>query len=164
MNLKPIGYFSKPHGLKGHLILFTQLQFKGKLNVIFIEQGGSQAPYFVEEMKPFNNGFLVKLETINDVNAANVLKNKEILAEDKFLVKEKDFEFLNFALIDEVKGEIGPIEGIEGTESNPLLIVNCKGKQIVLPYNPDFIVKVVKTKKQLLYRAPEGLIDVLLED
>ena len=164
MKLKPIGYFSKPHGLKGHLILFTELDFKNKLNVLFIEQGGSQAPYFIEEFKPFNNGFLVKLEGVNDINAATVLKNKEVLAEEKYTIKEESFEYLHFTLIDEIKGEVGVIEGLEGNAANPLLRVLSGEKEILLPFNPEFILKSVKAKKQLFYKAPEGLIDMYLED
>lgn len=163
MALKPIGYFSKPHGLKGHLILFTTLDFKKKPDAIFIEQNGSQAPYFIEEFKSFNNGFLLKLETINDINAANTLKNKEVLADEKFIVKEKDFEFLHFTLIDEVKGEVGQIEGLEGNTANPLLRVVSGEREILLPFSEDLIIKAVKAKKQLFYKAPEGLIELYLE-
>lgn len=163
MNLQPIGYFSKPHGLKGHLILFTHLDFKNKLNVIFIEQAGSQAPYFIEEMKPFSNGFLVKLENINDINSANALKNKEILAESKHIVKEKEFEFYLFTLIDELKGEVGVIQSLDGNATNPILKVLAGEKEILLPYREEFVLKVVKAKKQLFYKAPEGLIDMYLE-
>lgn len=162
MKLKPVGYFSKPHGLKGHLILFTDLDFKKRPNVVFIEQSGSQAPYFIEEFKEFSKGFLVKLETVNDINAANALKNKEVLAEDKFLAEEKEFEFLNFTLIDEMKGEVGLITGLEGNEANPLLIVLAGEKEILLPFSEELVVKIVKTKKQLFYKAPEGLIDLYL--
>jgi 16S rRNA processing protein RimM len=163
MKLKSIGYFSKPHGLKGHLILFTETEFKKKPEVVFVEQSGSQAPYFIQEFKPFNNGFLVKLETVDEVNAATKLKNKTVLAEEKYLVKEKEFEFLNFTLIDETKGEVGVIEGLEGNEANPLLKVLVAGKEVLLPYSPDFVIKTVKTKKQLFYRAPDGLIEMYLE-
>ena len=163
MKLKPIGYFSKSHGLKGHLILFTELDFKSKLEVLFIEQGGSQAPFFIEEFKPFNNGFLVKLEGVNDINAATVLKNKEVLAEEKYTIKEKGFEYEGFTLMDEIKGEVGVIEGLDGNSANPLLRVIAGEKEILLPYSTEFIIKAVKTKKQLFYKAPEGLIDMYLE-
>ena len=162
MKLKPIGYFSKPHGLKGHLILFTEYDFKNKLDVLFIEQSGSQAPFFIEEIKPFNNGFLVKLEGVNDINAATVLKNKEVLADAKFIIAEKEFEYLNYTLIDEIKGEVGVIEGLEGNAANPLLKVIAGEKEILLPYSTEFIIKAVKVKKELFYRAPEGLIDMYL--
>lgn len=163
MKLKPIGYFSKAHGLKGHLILFTNFAFKKKPGAVFIEQAGSQAPYFVQEFKAFNKGFLLKLETIDDVNSANALKNKEVLAEEKYLEKTDDFEFTDFTLIDELKGEVGQITGLEENAANPLLVINAGGKEILLPFNEDLITKVVKTKKQLFYKAPEGLIDLYLE-
>ena len=163
MALKPIGYFSKPHGLKGHLILFTEHDLKKKLEVVFIEQSGSQAPYFIENIKPFNNGFLMKLESVNDINAASVLKNKEVLADEKFIIKEKEFEYLNFTLIDELKGEVGQITGMEGNAANPLLIVSTGEKEILLPFSEELILKIVKSKKQLFYNAPEGLIDLYLE-
>jgi 16S rRNA processing protein RimM len=163
MTLKPIGYFSKPHGLKGHLILFTEYDFKNKPEVVFIEQAGSQAPYFIENIKPFNNGFLIKLEGVNDINAASVLKNQEVLADEKLIIKEKGFEYLNFTLIDELKGEVGRITGLEGNAANPLLIVGTGEKEILLPFSEELIMKVVKTKKQLFYKAPEGLIDLYLE-
>ena len=164
MKLQTIGYFSKPHGLKGHLVLFTDLDFDVDISVVFIENKGSQAPYFIEEMTEFNKGFLVKLEGINDVNAAAVLKNKEVLADEKFIIEEDEFEFLNFVLIDKSKGEVGVITGIEGSETNPLIVVNVNGKEILLPFAEDLITKIVKTKKQVFYNAPEGLIDMYLEN
>lgn len=164
MKLKPIGYFSKPHGLKGHLVLFTDLDFDVAMNVLFVENKGSQAPYFIEEMTEFNKGFLVKLEGINDVNAAAALKNKEALADEKFILEQESFELLNFTLIDKEKGELGTIIGLEGSETNPLVVVNVKGKEVLLPFADDLITKIVKTKKQVYYNAPEGLIDMYLEE
>ncbi len=162
MKLRPIGHFSKPHGLKGHLILFTEFDLKNKLKVIFIEQSGSQAPYFIEEFKPFNKGFLVKLEAVNDVNAANLLKNKDVLAEEKFIIEEESFEYLNFLLIDEEKGEVGLIQGLTGSDANPLFVIVKDGKEILLPFSDEFVTKIVKTKKQIFYKAPEGLLDLYL--
>lgn len=164
MKLKPIGYFSKPHGLKGHLILFTSLDFDENMNVVFIESKGSQAPFFIEEMTEFNKGFLVKLEGINEVNAASALKNKEVLADEKYIIKEDSFEYAGYILIDKTKGEVGEIKGIEGGDTNPLLIVEVNGKEVLLPFMEELITKVIKTKKQLLYDAPEGLIDMYLEE
>lgn len=163
MQLVPAGYFSKPHGLKGHLILFTDLDFDESLNVLFIENKGSQAPYFIESMMVFNKGFIVKLEGVNDINAASLLKNKPVLADEKFIIEEEEFEFLNYTLIDKTKGEIGVIEGLEGSDTNPVLKVMVKGKEILLPFVDDLVIKVVESKKQLHYDAPEGLIDMYLE-
>jgi 16S rRNA processing protein RimM len=164
MKLKSIGYFSKPHGLKGHLILKTSFDFKQSIKALFIEMSGSQAPHFLEEMKPFKEGFLVKLEGINRVEEAASFKNKEVLADEKFILKDTNvFEYAGFTLIDKHKGEIGLIEELIDTPGNPLLRVSVAGQEVLLPYNTHFIENVNKAGKQLLYNAPEGLIDMYLE-
>lgn len=163
MKLTPIGYFSKTHGLKGHLVLKTTSDFKtNNLQAVFIDLNGSQAPYFIEEMTNFNDGFLVKLETINTVELAAKLKNSEVCIEDKFIIEETDFEFLDFVLMDKLKGEVGVIKELIDTPGNPLIRIEKDGKEILLPFNADFIEKAVKAKKQLFYNAPEGLIDLYL--
>lgn len=164
MKLEPVGYFSKPHGLKGQLILFTALDFEENLSVLFIDNKGSQAPYFIEEITLFNKGFLVKLEGINDINAATLLKNKVVLVDSKFIIEEDAFEFMDYTLIDKTKGEIGKIEGLEGSDINPLLKIVINGKEVLLPFAEDLITKVIENKKQLFYDAPEGLIDMYLEE
>ncbi|MGZ3884244.1 MAG: ribosome maturation factor RimM [Bacteroidia bacterium] len=163
MQLQPVGYFSRTHGLKGHLVLQAscELDISG-IRAVFIEAGGSQAPYFTEEIKEFSGGFLLKLEGIDTVETAAKLKNKTVLAEAKHIAEEAAFEFLNYKLVDEVKGEVGLIEDLVGTPGNPLLKVNRAGQEVLLPFNADFIVKVRKKEKQLLYHSPEGLLDLYL--
>jgi 16S rRNA processing protein RimM len=163
MQFKSVGYFSKTHGLKGHLVLFSQADFDfGSTTAIFIEQGGSQAPYFVEEMKPFNDGLLVKLEGINSIEEAGKLKNKTVLVDSTFVEEEEEFEFLNYTLIDKQKGEIGKVEEFINDTGNPLLRINRAGQEILLPFNEDFIEKIKKKEKQILYNAPEGLLELYL--
>lgn len=164
MKPESIGYFSKPHGLKGHLILFTTLDFDENLKVIFVEHNGSHAPYFIEEMTAFNKGFLIKLEGINDINAAGLLKNKEVLADHQYIIKQEEFEYTGFTLIDQTKGAIGTIEGLEGSEENPLLKITVHAKELLLPYTEELVTKVVKSKKQVFYNAPDGLIDLFLNE
>ncbi len=163
MQFKEIGYFSKTHGLKGHLLLFTSVDLEiEQIKAVFIEIGGSQAPYFVEEIKPFTNGFLVKLESVNSVEEANKLKNKTIFADKKLVYEEEEFEFLNFTLFDLEKGEIGLIEEFIDTPGNPILKIMKGDKEILLPFSEDFIEAVKKKEKQLIYRAPEGLLEIYL--
>ncbi|MBL7931654.1 MAG: hypothetical protein JNL60_07125, partial [Bacteroidia bacterium] len=65
MDLKQIGYFSKTHGVKGHLILKSDLYFDQDLKALFLEtQGGGKAPYFISEIKETNQGLIMLLEEI----------------------------------------------------------------------------------------------------
>ena len=65
-------------------------------------------------------------------------------------------------MIDQLKGEVGQITGLEGNTANPLLIVSTGEKEILLPFSEELVIKIIKTKKQLFYKAPEGLIDLYL--
>lgn len=165
MKLISAGYFSKPHGLKGHLVLFTDFEIDEKINAVFIEKNGSQAPYFIEQFNPHPKGYLVKLEGINSVDEAVKFKNHEVFTEEKHLISEPDdeFELAGFKLIDKTRGEIGVIMGIDENNNNPLILVQCLEKQILLPYQELFITKIIKSKKELYYNAPDGLIDMYLE-
>ena len=178
MNLIPIGYFSKTHGLKGHIVLKISTPINiAKLKTLFIETNGSQAPYFIEEMSKFKEDYIVKLETIDNVDLAAKLKNSEVCVEEKFIVEEIDFEFLGFTLVDKQKGEVGVIAELIDTPGNPLLRIERRDirdlrdkrdgrdsgdKEILIPFNIDFIVKVIKDKKQLIYNIPDGLLEIYL--
>jgi len=162
MKLLPVGYLSRAHGLKGHLVLKTESDFTDKINAFFLELNGSQAPYFVEELEPFKDGFIVKLEGVDSVETATKLKNCQVLAEEKFIVKAKAFELVGFRVVDVNRGEIGLIEELIDTPGNPLLRVMKGEAEILLPYHERFIEKVNKSKKELIYRAPEGLIEMYL--
>ena len=73
METKEIGYISKTHALKGQVVL-RLLDFIGinsNLTSLFITLNGSQVPYFIEECNPINQGYLLKLETINSIDLAN---------------------------------------------------------------------------------------------
>jgi 16S rRNA processing protein RimM len=46
--------------------------------------------------------------------------------------------------------------------ANPLLQVNFNGTEILIPIFEGLIEKVVRKKKELYIKAPEGLIDLYL--
>ena len=65
LNTQEIGYISKTHGLKGHVILRVNDDIDVDSEIIksiFLELNGSQVPYFIEECRPNNTGNILKLE------------------------------------------------------------------------------------------------------
>ena len=80
MNTEEIGYISKTHGLKGHVILRLNEYIninEEAIKSIFIEINGSQVPYFIEEFRPNNTGYIIKLETIDTVDTSKKLVGKK---------------------------------------------------------------------------------------
>ena len=87
MNTEEIGYISKTHGLKGHVILrlneLTRID-EVAIKSVFLEINGSQVPYFIEECRPNNTGYILKLENIDVIDF-----KREILSD--FTGALKDF-------------------------------------------------------------------------
>lgn len=163
MNLKEIGYFSKTHGLKGHL----QLQLKTDFDIdncqaLFVEINGSHSPYFIEEYREGKNSFVVLLEDIDVIEKAAKLVGKAVSVDEKLLFADEGNLLLGFMVIDNIKGELGLITEVIDNGINPVIQIKHKDKDLLLPLNQDFIEKLDEKAKILYYKAPEGLIDMYL--
>ena len=73
-----------------------------------------------------------------------------------------DHEVIGFEVEDVVKGEIGKVTAIADLKQNPLLVIEFKDKEILLPIFDGLIVKVDRKLKRLKVKAPDGLIDLYL--
>lgn len=164
MDLSLVGYFSKPHGYKGHLILKIEKDFDiDKANALFVETATGKAPYFISEIKDANNGLIVALEEIDSAEKAKPLIGKKIYAESKYLFKdEQGIEWMDYEVIDAALGSLGKVQGVSDNGQQLLLSLSYKGKEVILPLVEDFIEKVDEGNKVLHFKTPEGLIDVYL--
>ena len=168
MNTEEIGYISKTHGLKGHVILrLNELVNIDEENIksIFLELSGSQVPYFVEECRPNNTGYILKLETINHVDTSKKLIGKKAFALTDFILQADDSvtEFIGYTIIDSRLGNIGIISDIDEKTDNVIIkVVHPTGAEIILPFNDDFIIEIDDDLKTIEFNAPEGLVEMYL--
>jgi 16S rRNA processing protein RimM len=165
MDLKEIGYFSKTHGIKGHLILKSEADFYfEEVNAFFIDSGGSKAPYFVSEISDTNNGIMVLFEEITSVEKAKTLIGKKVFIDSQF-VSEEDaaIDWVGFELIDSLHGNLGEITGVSDNGHQVIVSILYKNKEIILPLVDDFIEKIDEASRKIFFKAPEGLIEVYLE-
>jgi 16S rRNA processing protein RimM len=168
MQVKEIGYISKTHGLKGHVILrlneFVQIDQEA-IKSVFLDLNGSQVPYFITECKPSNTGYILKLETIDTIDTSKKLIAKKAFAlEDFILEDEENFsEFIGYSIIDSIHGNIGNIiEVDEKTENVIIKIMHPTGKEIILPFNDDFIIEIDDDLKIIEFNSPEGLVEMYI--
>jgi 16S rRNA processing protein RimM len=164
MDLSFVGYFSKTHGFKGHLVLKIEHDFEiEKAKALFVETSGSKAPYFISELKEGNNGIIVSLEDVDSETKAKSLIGKKIYAEAKLLFKEEeDNEWLGFEVIDKKYGSLGTVHEVSDNGEQLLLSLTFKGKEVILPLVDEFIARIDVQRKKLHFKAPEGLIEVYL--
>lgn len=168
MNTEEIGYISKTHGLKGHVMLRLMEGIRideTSIKSLFLDLNGSQVPYFIEECRPTPSGYILKLETIHDVGASKKLVGKKAFALTGFILEEEDSlnELMGYSVTDEAFGNIGVICEIDDqTENTIIKVKHPNGSEIILPFNDDFITEIDDDAKLISLKAPDGLIDLYL--
>ena len=168
MITEEIGYISKTHGLKGHVILrlndLVRIDEEA-IKSIFLELNGSQVPYFIEELRPSNKGYLLKVENIDTIDTSKKLIGKKAFALPDFILEEEESlnEFIGYAIIDAHLGNIGNIADVDEKTDNVIIkVIHSSGKEIILPFNDDFIIEIDDDLKTIEFKAPEGLIEMYL--
>ena len=166
-----IGQIAKLHGYKGGVSLFLDVTHPEEymdMESFFIEIDGILTPFFVESFKLKNKGFAaVKFQGIDSEQEAKALLKKKVFIPETELreLDESNFydhEVIGFEVEDVVKGEIGKVTAIADLKQNPLLVIEFKDKEILLPIFDGLIVEVDRKLKRLKVKAPDGLIDLYL--
>ena len=166
-----IGQIAKLHGYKGGVSLFLDVTHPEEymdMESFFIEIDGILTPFFVESFKLKNKGFAaVKFQGIDsEQEARSLLKKKVFIPESELRELDEsnfyDHEVIGYEVEDIVKGEIGKVTAIADLKQNPLLVIEFKDKEILLPIFEGLIIKVDRKLKRLKVKAPDGLIDLYL--
>ncbi len=163
-----IGYIKNTHNLKGELIFsikdFFINQFY-KTEQVFIDIDNLPVPFFIDNIKPHNNLFIVKLNGIDSIEKASELVGGHIsIDKQKTIISDnnKNYlldEFINCKVFNSKGNLIGYVSGYHDFDKNNLLIVKDKhGKEILIPANNNFI-KFTDSEK-IIVNLPEGLIDL----
>ena len=167
-----VGKIVKTHGLKGEVTLridneqFDEIE---ELNYFLLDINDKLIPYFVENITFHSNKSFVLFQDLKTLEAANQLVGKSVyLPLD--LLPEKDgndfysHEVVDFLVIDEEKGELGKVQEIIEYPTQSLIQILINGKEVLIPIHDDIIQDVNREEKKIYINAPNGLIDMYLEN
>ncbi len=170
-----IGFTQKSHGLEGELKVVVEdryLEDFMKNERIFVEVKGSKVPYFIENVRG-KGAMILKLEDVEDKDAAFVLQSRKIFLREQDLIPEKEREFeveeeegmkylflVGFTMEDKTAGLIGVVTEVVEMPQQEMAFMKYKGKDVLIPLNEQLIVEVQKKEKKLLVDLPEGLLDM----
>ncbi|THD69055.1 16S rRNA processing protein RimM [Robertkochia marina] len=138
------------------------------LESVFVAMGNNLVPFFIERSALHKGTLLrMKLEEVDTEAEADKLLMSELYLPMEMLPELGDDQFYfheitGFEMEDENFGHVGIIEGVNDSTAQALFEVNREGKQVLIPMNDEFIVKVDRKKKKIIVRTPEGLIDLYL--
>ena len=84
-----------------------------------------------------------------------LFKNEIIVMADEL----SDSELVDYLLVDEKLGKIGNIDEVDNYSGNIVFTVNFNGKELLVPFNEDFLLEIDKQNKIIKLKLPEGLFD-----
>jgi 16S rRNA processing protein RimM len=164
-----IGFFKKTHGVFGDLVLEFEPQYEISVenaDRFFVELDGLLVPFFVLE-----DGFRFKTEnsaiiSFDGVEAEKYAKRmvgcSVYLFENEIVVTPDEFfdsELEGYLLVDEILGEIGIIDQVDNYSGNIVFTLNYKGRELLVPFNEDFLTGLDKERKIIKLALPEGLFE-----
>lgn len=172
-NCFQLGYIAKVHGLHGEVGIVLDVDYPEDyedLKHVFVEQKSRLVPFFLEHfVVSHSNKVLAKFEDYDTVEDATKLVGSALylpLSELEPLQEDQYYyhELIGFEVIDESLGKIGEVKVIYDLETQDLLGVEHKGKEVLIPIQDQIVLKVDKAEKKVYCLLPEGLLDIYLED
>jgi 16S rRNA processing protein RimM len=164
MELIKIGKVLKTHGYKGHLKVFIDefyIDDFEDIKAVFI----NSLPYFITS-KDINSDSqaIILLEDIDSKEKAHKLQGKEIFAKDDDLTEILDGEeydhLVGYEITDKSTGAIGTVSEIVEMPFQFLAKVLRDKKEILIPLNDNFILKIDEKKKLVEMKLPDGFLEI----
>lgn len=165
--LMEIGQIVNTYGIKGFLkvVPYTDdiTRFED-LKSIYVETKNSLKTFIIEDVKYSKNLVLLKLNGIDDINAAEIYKNCYLKIERKDAVElPKDSYFIidliGITVFSDNNEELGNIVDVYSTGANDIYVVkNELGKQVLLPAISEVIKDVDIKNKKMIVHLIEGLV------
>ena len=172
-NCFQLGHIAKVHGLHGEVGIVLDVDYPEDyedLKHAFVEQKSRLVPFFLEHfVVSHSNKILAKFEDYDTVEDAEKLVGSalylplsqlESLQEDQYYYHE----LIGFEVIDESLGKIGKVKVIYDLETQDLMGVDHKGKEVLIPIQDQIVQKVDKADKKVYCQLPAGLLEIYLED
>jgi len=169
-----LGRITRAIGFKGEVAVFIDSDEPEKyasLDAVFLEMGGNLIPFFVDNLsfRNKNNQYTLKFQDIDSLDDASRLQgcNMYLPLEALPPLEGNAFYFHEaegYQVQDEIKGPIGTVTQVLDYPGNPLFEILFQGKTILIPIQDQFIRKFDRDTKTIFIAAPEGLIDIYLNE
>ena len=156
------------YSFKGEVLVKTDTdspETYATLESIFVETTAGLVPFFIQKCLLHKSSLLrIQFEDVDSDEAANTLLKKKLflplallppLSGNKFYYHE----VIGFKVFDR-ETFIGTLLQINDQSAQPLLEIDYKGKNLLIPLHDDFIIKLDRKNKQLTLNLPEGLLDL----
>jgi 16S rRNA processing protein RimM len=167
-----LGKIVRKYSFNGELLIkldTDQPEIYENLDAVFIDYRNTFLPFYIESSQLHKSDLLrVQFEDVTTEADADSLLKCDVYLPLEFLPKLEGNKFyfhevIGFTIDDVTFGLVGIVTGVNDSTAQALFEIEKDGKEILIPVNDEFIVKVDRKKKSIIVNTPEGLIDLYLE-
>lgn len=167
-----LGFLTKPHGIKGHLVMklanvsFDEIE---EMELVFVMVDGLPVPFFIEEFSERNNdAILIKLADIDSEPEARKYTESVVFLDRNVLIHPRQDQpnisiYKGFEVIDKQHGLIGLFESLLDYDQNPVMQILKDRREILIPFNQEFLLEIDEEKHQIHVDCPDGLLELYLD-
>ena len=167
-----VGYVRRPHGIRGELFVESLTDHPGDVFVpgVVLRPGEDDQPdpaaepLTIESTRPFQDGWLVAFEGVEDRNASDVLRGRYLLIERARLPELAADEVFQHQLIGmrvftADGAELGEVTELFDLRPANLLEVRTARGRVLVPWLEHMIKEVDVAGRRIVIDPPEGLLD-----
>jgi len=168
-----LGVLTKPHGYKGDVILSCTNSLPEdilKWESVFIETDGLLVPFFIDDcILTHADTAVIRFEDYTNIELIREFLHCQVYIPKTFVKKKRSVSFEitdleGYTVIDRHFGDLGIVEEILDYSQNIVFRITKEKQEVMVPVH-DSIVENIDTRKKIIFiNAPEGLIDLYLED
>ncbi|MDR2499024.1 MAG: ribosome maturation factor RimM [Tannerellaceae bacterium] len=168
-NLRKIGSFTKPHGIKGEIgyVGDRVASFVGEESYIVCEIEGTCVPFFIEGVRRKTSSVqLFKLAAVDSADKARRLSGKAVYCPAEAYPEADDeadnswSSLCGYILEDQYGESHGAITAIDDSTPNILLVLEEGDRTLLVPAVEDWIIDVDHAGRRLQLSLPAGLLDI----
>lgn len=153
-------------GLKGELKLYPYTNTPEDLDRISrIYVDGFEQPYNIKDVKLNKNLVLMKLEGIDSIEKAEELKNLDVFIDEaeinEFLGDDSFFydDLVGVEVYDDKDTYLGEVIDLRKLPTQETLVIEYEGREWMLPFIDEFIIKLDFEANKLTVKVIEGMIE-----
>ena len=160
MQLIYIGKITSTHGIKGELKIKSNFEYKDKVFAVGNKLVIDNKDYIIKSYRSHKGFDMVTLNDYKDINEVLFLINKKVYI-------EKESGSISDVILDEdllkfnanINGEKGTIKEIFfASPNNKIIRVLINGKEVLVPFNQEFIKSIDKDKKEVNIELIDGMM------
>jgi len=161
-----VGKVVKTHGISGELIveLDNPEILEETTEPVILEIEGLRVPFFISHAQVVSaQRVRVQFDCTNTEKRAKSFVGCPVFVSPELLDNRDDSlmspnAITDFMVVDKAKGELGKVKRVDNLNINPLMVVG--DNEILIPFHPDFVLKIDFRKRKVQVTVPENLIHI----